>query len=1005
MAYGLKYQSNFYNFFGKLVSILISKEDYVGEVTQVRTSEVIIEANYEDDNTPIIGHGAKIVVQIEATDLSYMEDLLISYERQFQCVIQYDGVTAFRGYSLCDLNERQLLPYAAITLQFTDYLHRLEEQYPTCLSSSNKNILILDLVQELIDRSNIEVPLYVNSTLFESQMDQTEIDTFLPQVRIQNFQFYTNASEYDNMYDAINKALQPFNAFIYYYNEVWVIERQEDVNRNGDWVKYSDTSTGALSLAAGTFVYLYGTSVYYPSGIYLQSWGRLLIFTALVPGVNFSGETTISSPITGDLTGTVQTTIANAGAARSIQITFDNGSGVGLINVGTTSANVICNTSGSYYADLETFIADYYAYFLAEGYTLYHTLSNVIQIDGSLANGAFEYTFWATYGNITGHWDVLTAGANPTSRVDIIGLTGSSGSAYITCNGITRTVSIADEESGFTLSQPSITASLKQEINKQDGDFEYVDCSQIIEYDSGLRTLILRLNDTLLDSLIFNNYTDHPELLDFTDQSFISVDMSTWEYRTWYAHDTLTNIQTGISYRGMDNWIKYTSTAGRSYGLYYRFKVQFAISVNLHTILKISYKQTVDQPTPGWDWVFPHFLLRVVGGKYDGYFMKVGTTSAEVSTIRLYKQLTDPSDWTEWASTVWYNYTDINVADNNLEWTMDKEFNLTGLHCRVYQPNSTVNYTDYDSFYEAAEFPVTQDFVAVLLPPWYSEDEDKGDATNIETAYFGDITAALTQVDEIDNKIEYHINENFVKKEEIDVYFFDLANANYSNGMLLDDGATYTVSWISAMSPSPIPLYEVFAKCKFRKWGRTIHRLKGTIQYDGILKVFAIITDDNLMHDSSTPIEFHLNGFSWDLNLGQYEIEAEEYTNEDIIVSGVAYTSEGDPDLYVPDPVTGLFVDLRSITLGIWTSWNPVGGTLIGYELERKPHWSIIQNQWSDSWIRITPTNPPFTYTQHMDRPSAPYSMTGMEFTYRVRAYNSMGYSDWSTEESVIWTY
>ena len=119
---------------------------------------------------------------------------------------------------------------------------------------------------------------------------------------------------------------------------------------------------------------------------------------------------------------------------------------------------------------------------------------------------------------------------------------------------------------------------------------------------------------------------------------------------------------------------------------------------------------------------------------------------------------------------------------------------------------------------------------------------------------------------------------------------------NYSNALLEVDGFTRTNLWTSEDSPISIPLYEVFAKTLFRKYGRTIHRLKATIKYDGILKPFTIIDDNTILNAESEPITFLLNEFTWDLNEGTYDIVADEYTEEEVIVDGVTYDSNGEPN-------------------------------------------------------------------------------------------------------------
>jgi hypothetical protein len=243
MAYDLKYQSDFYNYFKKLVSVKIYKKDY-GSHSPIllRTVEVKIEVNFQDENTPVIGTGVKvnIINQGEFTDL---EDLLIAKEKEFLCAIEYDSNVVFQGYSICDLNEQQFLPFSNITLQFTDYLRRLEDKYLTLLSDINDRSCVLTIISSalrLIVGGTDPIALYVNSTLFETTMTVTADETMLEQLFVDNYAFYSSQLSYDalnkmevhnfdNVYTVLNKLLLSLGAFTYFSEDKWILERQEDV--------------------------------------------------------------------------------------------------------------------------------------------------------------------------------------------------------------------------------------------------------------------------------------------------------------------------------------------------------------------------------------------------------------------------------------------------------------------------------------------------------------------------------------------------------------------------------------------------------------------------------------------------------------------------------------------------------------------------------------------------------------------------------------------------------
>jgi len=797
MSYGTKYQSDFYNYFGTLVSVKIAKRDYVGNITPVRTSEITISANYQDDNTPVIGKGAKIVIVADSTNMTYLEDLLLSYERQFMCTIEYNGVVAFRGYSLCDLNERQLLPFALVTVEFTDYMHRLEKTYPDCLKNIALNTDVFSLVNEFLNLTNLELPVYVNSTLFEQNMNDGASDTWLPQIKVQNANYYSNSYTRDNIYDAINKSLQPFSAFIYQYSDKWVIERQEDITRSGNWVKYD-------------------------------------------------------------------------------------------------------------------------------------------------ADGATSIT------------------------------------------------------------------SLKQELNKQNGNFEYVDSSQIVEYNSGLHTLTLKLQDKKLDSLIFNNYTStmpNPASYDTQGHPNAASDL---DYRTWYIHEDLDQPSTGENYMGILNqWVRFNSPIDDSIGLYYNFSVQFNSMLEssggtADTMLDVTYKMSTEMYLEALEAykIRIRFLLRLIGGPYSNYWLQIGQSVGQGLILYLYPPSPDGNYKSQAPATYCLNSTLIDVSDHeNYDWSIYKQFNLTDTQCVIYNTSGT-GYVVHTSLWEALGYPTYQEFNIEFLPCLYSVQENTQPNNILEDNFIGDITVTVS-VEDIDNNIDYYLNEDFVKTEEIELYLFDLNNINYANGMLEADGLTLTEYWTSENSPVIEPLYEIFAKGKFRKYGRTVHRLKANILCDKILKPFAVITDDTLLNESSEIMTFLLNGFTWDVVNGIYRIEAEEYTEEEIIVAGVTYDSGGEPEvpgMTLPVAPVGGTGSQYAPGSYIHVEWDAVPDA-IGYIVQRRPQY--YNGNWIPEYktVRYIGAIPSFDDEIQNEGPM----VDSTQVVYRVAAYNYKGTGPWSAEWMIYW--
>lgn len=798
------------------MSVKIYERDWASssgndDVIAVRTSRAEIQVNYQDDNTPIIGSGATIIIIADTDEMSYLEDMLTSHERQFMCVIEYNSIIVFRGYSICDLNERQLLPYAEVTMQFADYMHRLEEYFPARLQNIGGYANVYSLIRELLTLTEFDLPLYVNSTLFENTMNGSRSHTCLTQMAVQNAQFYTDMFHYDNIYDAVNKCLQPLNAFLYYFKDLWVIERQEDITTGGHWVEYS----GGVAISQGL--------------------------------------------------------------------------------------------------------------------------------------------------------DALT-----------------------------------------------------QRFNKQDGDWNYTSLSQIIEYDSGLKTLILELKDQKLDSLVFNNYTK--DMLRFTTETFPAEgDLIP---NTWYADAGLTGLTNGLVYFDIQTWIHFNAIdhgspwIGGGDGLYYDFGVFFPetlleheeLGVKTPFLLTISYKASTDKDIVGYKQISPRYLLRLNGGLYSDWWVKVASSYTSPAGVYVQGPLlilfapdSDPLSDYEALNPAGYFYQEGGPYENTTVWNVQKVYDLNTYPIVVFH-SGTVMSIYSDGLWQLLGQPTNQRFTIMFLPTWFKLNIIHEMISN----YIGDIEVVCS-TQTIENKIEYHLNENFFRTDTVELYLFDLPDPNYSNGLLLDREyslsessgdllplSEFTNEWSSRdWSDPPAPLYEIYAKCKFRKYGRTIHRLKGKILTDNIMKVFSILTDNNIVSrtEGEDYMQFILNGYTWDLVNGTYDIDAEEYSGEDIVVEGVEYDSAGTGVPNAPDAPAWITADLAPVIDVISVNWYPVGGNVIGYKLQRSPFYHILQGVWEEMWWQYyVGTNTHYVDDIWHTGPSP----AGYPIKYRVCAYNSYGDSAWT---------
>jgi len=174
----------------------------------------------------------------------------------------------------------------------------------------------------------------------------------------------------------------------------------------------------------------------------------MLVFKAAVPGVDFGAAASISS-ITGDIVAQAYTIQANqAGTRQLVELLIEGTGGYVTITIAGVTRNM--NYYGSSIDETITHFIDLYDYvYAAVGITLDINSTN----DALLMLGDAEGNSFTYYALDTGliPTEVLFVAASPIGqRTDAIEITGTTGSAAITCAGVTKTFSF-----GFALVTPS----------------------------------------------------------------------------------------------------------------------------------------------------------------------------------------------------------------------------------------------------------------------------------------------------------------------------------------------------------------------------------------------------------------------------------------------------------------------------------------------------------------------------------------------------------------------
>ena len=529
--------------------------------------------------------------------------------------------------------------------------------------------------------------------------------------------------------------------------------------------------------------------------------------------------------------------------------------------------------------------------------------------------------------------------------------------------------------------------TLNKAINKQNNDFEYVDITQKIIYTSGLQKLILNLRDKALDTFVFNNYD-----VGMSTVSDQTPDPGSLTQRTWYIHQDTMGLEKKYNFRGMGSCLRWTyAQADSSYeydGIYYAFEIQFNVTDDKPTELTISYTMSADYPLEPVEKVELRFALRIDGGPYSGSYIAEFPLPPSDTLIPAVVGFVN-----------WSEITTLTTTTTNKEkvWTISKSIDLTSHYI------NDVTQQIYPSIWDVLGNPSKQKFILMIWPPKVYLVGSPTITVITKINYLGDVSVNLTQA-EIPNKITYYINEDFIKTEEIDIDIFDLNSINYCNGpMTLNDSAelTKTDLWTSENSPTAIPLVDIFAKNKFRNYARTIHKLTGTISYDGYLKPFTVITDDNLFSESSAnDAELILLTYTWNLYEGTYDIEAEEYTDEEITLDTENGIGGGGP-VSLATPV------ISSITQPnpndhMLVQWGVIAGAA-GYRVQRKPTWYTPYSgipYWADFYSVVYSGTSAFFTDDIQEEGTAENEMI---ITYKVCAYNSNVETVYSAEETGQW--
>lgn len=196
------------------------------------------------------------------------------------------------------------------------------------------------------------------------------------------------------------------------------------------------SSVGSLIQTATDFTTSHA-SAYVAGGVTVTAVGNKIVFTSSVAGTDFTGATSAVNA-TGNLAGTAATVQANqVGQAQIETITLTGWSG--SCNIGALEQVWPLDYDTSLTVTAAKFVTDYAGQFADYGITVTSDAEDIIFTEVSAAGGFTAPTITNVSINLDGTVAHTQAGLANIARIDEITLTGTSGTATVTCDGVART--------------------------------------------------------------------------------------------------------------------------------------------------------------------------------------------------------------------------------------------------------------------------------------------------------------------------------------------------------------------------------------------------------------------------------------------------------------------------------------------------------------------------------------------------------------------------------------
>lgn len=251
MAYGLKYRAPFGSLNGNSGYVYIDEQDWVGGVTDLTlshegTSDLQLDQSFNNWEDPILGRSLTFTIINDLPDFYTLMTLITAQERQYRvrCEVDFEGGAKklFYGFLNVDTITQKYLKRQEIRFTASSYLSKLNF-FTSDLIETIQDIYFINLIDDIL--SNIgSFNIRVNSSLYDKDSTLSAGQTLFNKNGVNTEAFWEDNIKRKNNLEILRMILRSFNAFIYWYDDYWYIERYIDLyNTSPSYVEYTNGVT------------------------------------------------------------------------------------------------------------------------------------------------------------------------------------------------------------------------------------------------------------------------------------------------------------------------------------------------------------------------------------------------------------------------------------------------------------------------------------------------------------------------------------------------------------------------------------------------------------------------------------------------------------------------------------------------------------------------------------------------------------------------------------------